>query len=111
MSERTKSVLAVTIALAAVVVVVVGLAGSPVSEPTSEERVEALSPSIKCPFCNGERNYAPGSADLRRDTKALVIQIFMKTPRAISTLCMAGRLTRPRKTLYRRRAMFRRVAR
>lgn len=73
MSERTKSILAVTIALAAVVVVVVGLAGSPVSEPTSEERVEALSASIKCPFCNGE-SLAESSSGVAGDYRALIAE-------------------------------------
>lgn len=54
MSERTKSIAAITLAVAAIVVVIVGLAGSPAEAPTDEARVEALAASIKCPFCNGE---------------------------------------------------------
>lgn len=73
LSDRTKSVLAVTVAIAALAVVVIGLAGSPAVEPTADERVEALSATIKCPFCNGE-SLAESSSGVAGDYRALIAE-------------------------------------
>lgn len=73
MSERMKSVIAVTIAVAAFAVVVVGLAGSSSTEPTPTERVEALAASIKCPFCNGE-SLAESPSAVAGDYRELIAQ-------------------------------------
>ena len=73
MSERTKSVIAVSVALAALVVVVAGLAGSSSTAPTAEQRVDALAASIKCPFCNGE-SLAESSAGVAADYRALIAE-------------------------------------
>lgn len=73
MSERTKSIVAITVAVAALVVVVVGLAGSPSTAPTAEQRVETLAATIKCPFCNGE-SLAESSAGVAADYRALIAE-------------------------------------
>lgn len=54
MTDPMKTILPIALSAIALGVIVVGLAGSPSSEPTTEERVSSLAASIKCPFCNGE---------------------------------------------------------
>jgi len=71
MSERIKSFLPIVVGAVALVVIVVGLysAGSP--EPTDEDRVAALSDSIKCPFCSGE-SLADSASSVAADYRELV---------------------------------------
>jgi cytochrome c-type biogenesis protein CcmH len=54
MNEPMKTILPIALSAIALGIIVVGLTGTPSSEPTTEERVSALASSIKCPFCNGE---------------------------------------------------------
>lgn len=54
MNDPMKTILPIALSAIALGVIVVGLAGSPSTEPTTEERVSSLAASIKCPFCNGE---------------------------------------------------------
>jgi cytochrome c-type biogenesis protein CcmH len=71
MSDRLKSTLAIAIGAFALVVMVVGLASTGSSDPTSEDRVAALSDSIKCPFCNGE-SLADSASGVAADYRALI---------------------------------------
>jgi cytochrome c-type biogenesis protein CcmH len=69
MSEQIRSIIAIALSAAAAVVIVVGLAASDQPPASAEERVAALSASIKCPFCNGESLAESGSgvaADYRQ---------------------------------------------
>jgi cytochrome c-type biogenesis protein CcmH len=69
MSEHVRSIIAIALSGAALVVIVVGLAASDQPPANVEERVAALSASIKCPFCNGESLAESGSgvaADYRQ---------------------------------------------
>jgi cytochrome c-type biogenesis protein CcmH len=69
MSEHVRSIIAIALSAAALVVIVVGLAASDQPPVNAEERVAALSASIKCPFCNGESLAESGSgvaADYRQ---------------------------------------------
>ena len=54
MRESMKTLLPVAVGAIAVGVIVVGLAGGSQPAPTIDDRVENLTASIKCPFCNGE---------------------------------------------------------
>ncbi len=71
MSDRLKSILPLAIGAIALVVMVVGLASTGSSEPTAEDRVAALSDSIKCPFCNGE-SLADSASGVAADYRALI---------------------------------------
>lgn len=71
MNERLRSILPLAVGTFALVVIVVGLASSDSSEPTAEDRVEALSDSIKCPFCNGE-SLADSASGVAADYRALI---------------------------------------
>lgn len=73
MSDRSKSILAISLSVAALAVVVIGLAASPGTEPTDDERVEALAATIRCPFCNGE-SLAESSASVAADYRALIAE-------------------------------------
>ncbi len=73
MTDRTRSVLAVTVSVAALAIVVIGLASSPGVEPTDEQRVEALAATIRCPFCNGE-SLAESSSGVAADYRALIAE-------------------------------------
>lgn len=69
MSELIRSTIAIGLSVAAAAVIVVGLAASDQPPASAEERVAALSASIKCPFCNGESLAESGSgvaADYRQ---------------------------------------------
>lgn len=54
MPNPMKTLLPIAIGAIALGIIVVGLAGGSATEPSQDERVEALAASIKCPFCNGE---------------------------------------------------------
>lgn len=62
MRDRMKTLLPIAVGAIALGVIVVGLAGGPAPEPTPEQRIENLSASIKCPFCNGESLADSGSS-------------------------------------------------
>lgn len=73
MSDRSKSILPVAIGAIAIVVMAVGLFSAGGTEPTAEDRVAALSASIKCPFCNGE-SLADSASGVAADYRALIAE-------------------------------------
>ena len=73
MSDRSKSILAVTVSVAAFVVIAIGLVSAPTAEPSGEERVAALAASIRCPFCNGE-SLAESSSSVAADYRLLIAE-------------------------------------
>jgi cytochrome c-type biogenesis protein CcmH len=62
MPERMKTLIPIALGAIALGIIVVGLAGGPAPVPTPEQRIETLSASIKCPFCNGESLADSGSS-------------------------------------------------
>jgi cytochrome c-type biogenesis protein CcmH len=62
MRDRFKSILPIAVGVVALIVMTVGLISNGAAEPTAEDRVGALSDSIKCPFCNGESLADSGSS-------------------------------------------------
>ena len=73
MTDRTRTVLAVTVSVAALAIVVIGLISSPGVAPTDEQRVEALAATIRCPFCNGE-SLAESSSGVAGDYRSLIAE-------------------------------------
>lgn len=73
MSERVRSLVAISVSLAAIAVVVVGIMSTPATERTPAERVDSLSALIKCPFCNGE-SLAESGSGVAADYRALIAQ-------------------------------------
>jgi cytochrome c-type biogenesis protein CcmH len=73
MSERARSVVAISISLVAVAVILVGLAGGASPTPSEETRVSELAASIKCPFCNGE-SLADSGSGVAADYRALIAE-------------------------------------
>jgi cytochrome c-type biogenesis protein CcmH len=71
MSDRVRSILPVVVGVVALVVMVVGLYSTGSSEPTADDRVAALSDSIKCPFCNGE-SLADSASSVAADYRELI---------------------------------------
>lgn len=73
MSDRTKTFIAVGVSLAALVVIITGLASGPTVEPSAEDRVASLAASIKCPFCNGE-SLADSGSGVAADYRSLIAE-------------------------------------
>ena len=73
MPDRIKTFIAIAISLAALVVIVVGLGSGPSVEPSAEDRIAALSASIKCPFCNGE-SLADSGSGVAADYRSLIAE-------------------------------------
>ncbi|GMQ94137.1 MAG: hypothetical protein BMS9Abin12_1621 [Acidimicrobiia bacterium] len=73
MSDRAKNVVFVVIALVALSVIGVGLAGGDTSQPTDAERVDSLAARIKCPFCNGE-SLKESQSSIAAEYRALIAQ-------------------------------------
>ena len=73
MPDRTKSLLAIALTIAALAVTVIGFARSPGAAPTDEERVAALAASIRCPFCNGE-SLADSGSGVAADYRTLIAE-------------------------------------
>lgn len=71
MNDRTKSILPILVGAVALLVMAVGLYSSGSPEPTAEDRVMALSDSIKCPFCNGE-SLADSASGVAADYRELI---------------------------------------
>lgn len=71
MRDRMKTLLPIAIGAIALGVIVVGLAGGPAGEPSPEQRIEKLSASIKCPFCNGE-SLADSGSSVAADYRAII---------------------------------------
>jgi cytochrome c-type biogenesis protein CcmH len=72
-SDRIKTSIAIAISLAALVVIVVGLGSRPSVEPSAQDRIAALSASIKCPFCNGE-SLADSGSGVAADYRSLIAE-------------------------------------
>jgi cytochrome c-type biogenesis protein CcmH len=71
MSDRLKSIVPIAVGTVALIVIVVGLYSTGSPEPTAEDRVAALSDSIKCPFCNGE-SLADSASSVAADYRELI---------------------------------------
>ena len=73
MSERTTNMVVIGAAVAALLVIIVGLASGEAAEPTAEDRVAALSEAIKCPFCSGE-SLAESPSGVAAEYRALIAE-------------------------------------
>ena len=73
MSDRIQTLAAIAVSSIAIVVMVVGLAAGPSSEPSPEDRVAALSEQIICPFCSGE-SLADSGSGVAADYRTLIEQ-------------------------------------
>ena len=71
--ERTRSIVAITVSVAALLVVVIGLVSTPSAPATLDQRVDSLAASIKCPFCNGE-SLAESASGVAADYRALIAE-------------------------------------
>ncbi len=72
-SERLRSIVAVSVSAVAVAVIVLGFSSAPASAPTAEDRIATLSGAIKCPFCSGE-SIANSQAGVAADYRALIAE-------------------------------------
>jgi cytochrome c-type biogenesis protein CcmH len=73
MNERTRNIIAIAVSAAALSFIVLGIASGPSAEASPEDRVGALSASIRCPFCNGE-SLADSQANVAADYRALIAE-------------------------------------
>ena len=73
MSEKTRSILAIGVSVVALAVIIFGVFSEPAAEASREDRVAALSASIRCPFCNGE-SLADSQASVAADYRALIAE-------------------------------------
>ncbi len=72
MSERTRNLIVGAVSVAALVVIVAGLAGrSGPTDPTPQERAYQLEIRLKCPFCVGE-SLADSQSGVARDLRVLI---------------------------------------
>jgi len=73
MSERTRNIAVIGASVAALIVIAVGLVSEEAAEPTAEDRVAALSETIKCPFCSGE-SLAESPSGVAAEYRALIAE-------------------------------------
>lgn len=73
MSENIRSSIAIGVSLAALTFIALGLLSGPTAEASPEDRIESLSASIRCPFCNGE-SLADSQANVAVDYRALIAE-------------------------------------
>lgn len=73
MSEAAKNVIAAIVGFGALAVITVGLTTAPSAPASAEDRVESLSASIKCPFCNGE-SLAESTSSVAADYRDLIAE-------------------------------------
>ena len=73
MSEKSRSILAIVVSVVALAVIIFGVFSEPAAEASREDRVAALSASIRCPFCNGE-SLADSQANVAADYRALIAE-------------------------------------
>jgi cytochrome c-type biogenesis protein CcmH len=73
MSEKSRSILAIGVSVVALAVIIFGVFSEPAAEASPEDRVAALSASIRCPFCNGE-SLADSQANVAADYRALIAE-------------------------------------
>ncbi len=73
MSEKVRSSIAVGVSVVAVAFILLGLSSGPTAEASAEDRIESLSGSIRCPFCNGE-SLADSQANVAADYRSLIAE-------------------------------------
>lgn len=73
MSERFKTAIAIAVSVVALGIIIVGVSLTSAQEPTADDRVAALSASIKCPFCSGE-SLADSQSGVARDYRELIAE-------------------------------------
>lgn len=73
MSERFKTAIAIAVSVVALGIIIVGVSFTSAQEPTADDRVAALSASIKCPFCSGE-SLADSQSGVARDYRELIAE-------------------------------------
>jgi cytochrome c-type biogenesis protein CcmH len=73
MSEKVRSAVAVGVSAVAFAFILLGLSSGPSAEASPEDRIESLSASIRCPFCNGE-SLADSQANVAADYRSLIAE-------------------------------------
>ena len=73
MSEKVRSIIAIGVSVVALSFIVLSLSSGPAAEASPEDRIESLSASIRCPFCNGE-SLADSQANVAADYRALIAE-------------------------------------
>jgi cytochrome c-type biogenesis protein CcmH len=73
MSEKVRSTIAIGVSVVAFAFIVLGLSSGPAAEASPEDRIESLSASIRCPFCNGE-SLADSQANVAADYRLLIAE-------------------------------------
>ncbi len=73
MSERTRNIIAITVSAVALSFIVLGIVSGSSAEASPEDRIESLSASIRCPFCNGE-SLADSQANVAADYRTLIAE-------------------------------------
>lgn len=73
MSEKARNIIAIGVSAVALSFIVLGSSSGPAAEASPEERIESLSASIRCPFCNGE-SLADSQANVAADYRALIAE-------------------------------------
>jgi cytochrome c-type biogenesis protein CcmH len=73
MSEKARNVIVIGVSAVALAIIVFGISSGPSAEPSPEDRIESLSASIRCPFCNGE-SLADSQANVAADYRALIAE-------------------------------------
>lgn len=71
--ERARNIAAIAVSAVALGAIVFGFTTEPAAPPTVEERIEAISGAIQCPFCDGE-SLAGSQAGVARDYRALIAE-------------------------------------
>lgn len=75
MAERVFSILRVSVAVIAVVVIVVGLWPRSETVLGATERADAIAANIKCPFCSGESLF-DSTSGVARDYRSLIDELI-----------------------------------
>ncbi len=73
MSDKVRNVIAIAVSVVALGVIIFGFSSEPRAEASAEDRIAALSASIRCPFCNGE-SLADSQAGVAADYRALIAE-------------------------------------
>lgn len=73
MSDRARNIIVIGVSVVALSVIVLGLSSGPTAEASAEDRIAALSASIRCPFCNGE-SLADSQASVAADYRSLIAE-------------------------------------
>ncbi len=73
MSDRARNIIAIGVSVVALGFIVFGFSSEPPAEASAADRIEALSSSIRCPFCNGE-SLADSQASVAADYRVLIAE-------------------------------------